>query len=236
MPLQKYEGDKTHFAYHVFNGSIISFVIVLSSEKMVGILCSIWVFLSCCFSDMEYTRCLTVDCRPDIYASSVAYTCTVVGTDRPALWWSMDLQYTWLRQRGLNLPRAYDWFKAFKRSVAHDVDSCNYRLRSAESQTDCILPVCTTLALMSSLWNTGAITRLPVLRDACMQLLVTTVTAVAPPLPDELRAIRVAGSSMLVNTNGHVFDGNLWPLIVVLLLTWIPDRAEFSSIELDTVI
>ena len=135
-------------------------------------------------------RRLTVDGRPDMYGSSIAYAGT--ESDPHWLWWSLESHFSWLRMRGLQ-GCAKEFYRAFKRIVAQDVSTDSYILRSATAPCGCILPICTTRALISSMWNMVDCAKSHDLAKACTTSLIAAANTIAPHITEGLSVINVLG-------------------------------------------
>ena len=116
-------------------------------------------------ADFEYTRRLTIDGMSDVYTSEIAYICSQPANN--TLWWSLTSHFAWLRTRGFAMP-AKAFFKMFRRDIATSLDSDSYKPRVADTPKHSVLPVCTTLVLVSSLWHTAAHTRTPALHGVTL--------------------------------------------------------------------
>ena len=101
----------------------------------------------------RYERLLTVDQRPDMYASTIAYT-RVAGSDTDLLWWSVEAHFAWLRQRGLTICTS-KFYQNFKSYTNQELGIGFYRGRSqngaSQHALEAILPICTTRALINSM-------------------------------------------------------------------------------------
>ena len=101
----------------------------------------------------RYERLLTVDQRPDMYASTIAYT-GVAGSDLNLLWWSVEAHFAWLRQRGLTY-RAPRFYQVFRSYTDQELGIGFYKGRSQVGKSphalEAILPICTTRALINSM-------------------------------------------------------------------------------------
>ena len=116
-------------------------------------------------ADFEYTRRLTIDGMSDVYASEIAYICSQPANH--TLWWSLTSHFAWLRTRGFTMT-AKAFFKMFRRDIATSLDSDSYKPRVADTPNQSVLPICTTLVLVSSLWHTAAHTRTPALHGVTL--------------------------------------------------------------------
>ena len=101
----------------------------------------------------RYERLLTVDQRPDMYASTIAYT-GVAGSDPNLLWWSVEAHFAWLRQRGLTICTS-KFYQNFKSYTNQELGIGFYKGRSqtgaSQHALEAILPICTTRALINSM-------------------------------------------------------------------------------------
>ena len=101
----------------------------------------------------RYERLLTVDQRPDMYASTIAYT-GVAGSDPNLLWWSVEAHFAWLRQRGLTIhtSKFYQHFLSYTNQEL-GIGFCRGRSQNGTSPhaLEAILPICTTRALINSM-------------------------------------------------------------------------------------
>jgi hypothetical protein len=111
----------------------------------------------------RFSRRLTTDERPDMYASSCAYVDT--EGDHPRIWWSLESTFDWLQHRGMKVSKSY-WYNRFK-SFAKDPDS--YILRSEATRFDSVLPVCTTRALMCAILRESQNTKSADSAKACLR-------------------------------------------------------------------
>ena len=116
-------------------------------------------------ADFEYTRRLTIDGMSDVYTSEIAYICSQPANN--TLWWSLTSHFAWLRTRGFAMT-AKAFFKMFRRDIATSLDSDSYKPRVADTPNQSVLPICTTLVLVSSLWHTAAHTRTPALHGVTL--------------------------------------------------------------------
>ena len=94
---------------------------------------------------MDNLQTWVTDQDADLYVSYIAYR--DVQQNGSTLYWSLESQFAWLRDRGLTYcPN--DWYKQFKLYVHEDTGTSGYKMRantSAPGSTKSdILPIATT--------------------------------------------------------------------------------------------